>query len=660
MAEQPLVEDLADAPDVAKLKQLEVPIVVVTKISPTGKKTANQLVVNGATGMSWQEILNLHDQLPAGVIPNSGPGLYKFKVTDQNTTATVSWQVRLGAGTNDGPIQNEVARSPFPTGAVPVPQAVMAAAPVLRPVPLSPDAQNMGNGWVYNPSMEVLTAPNGEMFPWRKGMTIPTMTQPVVTTTAPAVAQATTFQSSTAVNPEFEAMRQMLTATQAALAEVKEREKEAARQAEIRALQEQMQKSLEDSNKRFEALVATLAKPERNSEIEELKRQIAEKDRIDSLRAEMKAQADNTAALLREATAHKGPDPMIGVLTEMLKDQRHAADENTRAMRELMTAERLAARETTLTPEKLLTMLERQAMLNKDDSKSEMASKMFSSFDMLMERMMKITQMEREMGSAGGGMDWASMIREVGGRASGAIQMYMQAKAREAEAAKATAAAQVATAQAKVVEARTQTALAKRAAPAPTHPRTSEELAAAAAAGRAAQATNPPPPAGKRARMTIVQPKLAELSLADLRMTFKKEPDELFFGGFFEYVTQLRDELANKAPGEVSVQEVVNYILEARSFIAQEIKAGNVTHAAEIFIASQYTYLLERLLPAVNEGFRSEIVKLLAREIQAEIDAARVAAASAPPKPVGVAPVETPEETAEVEEPATPEEPAVS
>jgi hypothetical protein len=625
-----VVENLKDSPDLAVLKQMEAPVVVVIKLSPSGKKAANQLVVNGATGMNWQQILDLHDQLPLGtMIPNSGPGLYKFEVTDANTTAKVSWQIRLGSGvTSEVPAaSNEVARSPFSGG---VPAAVLAAVPAavasvpVRPapaVPPAPDAQNLGNGWVYNPSQEILTAPNGEMFIWRKGMDMPKMTpsSPVVST-APAVPQPM-FTSSTAASPEYDAMRQTLAATQAALAEAREAEKERARREEIRALQAQTAKALEESNKRFEALVQTLTKPERNSEVEELKRRLEESDRrreeserAAALRVEMQAQQAALEARLREM-APKGPDPMIGVLTEMLKDQRHSAEENIRSLRELMLAERQAARETTLTPEKLLTMLERQAMLNKDDSKAEMASKMFSSFDMLMERMLKITQMEREMGGASGGVDWMSVIKEIGSKAGSAMQMFQAAKAQEARAAAAQAEAVTAKAHAVAAQAQTR----GRALPAGAAP--AVPVSQAAEGGPA-----PVPP--KRQRPQVVPPKLEDAKVPELRALFKGEKDELFFGGSFEFVRQLRDEVASK-PTEHSAEDIAGYILQAREIVAAEAEKGNIPHAAELMAANQYGYLLERILPTASEGLRSEIVKSIQAALTEEESAARIAANTA-------------------------------
>jgi hypothetical protein len=625
--EQPIVENLRDSPDVAVLKQIESPIVVVTKISATGKRSGNQLIVKGATGMSWQEILDLHDQILNGQIANGGPGLYKFEVTDQNTTAKVAWQTRLiGPGEAEempAPSALPMARSPFRPNVVPLPVNT-AAAPPSRSIPPAADAQNLGNGWIYNPSLDLLTAPDGSMHSWRKNQPLPTISTPLPSSTVSAVTvpPMATFAGSTAANPEFETMRQTLAATQAALAEAKEREREAARQREIRELQERMERATAENNARFEALVAKLTETKPNNEVEELKRRLEERDREDSrqreierLRSEMKTQLEGVMALVRE-TSSKGPDPVVGVLTQMLADQRHAADLNVQSMRELMAQERAAARETTLTPDKIITMLERQAAFSKDDTKEAMASRMFSMIDMMTERMMKFTQMERELGGGGGGVDWMGIIRDVGKQVGSAVQMFQAVKAREAAAAAAASQAEAAKAAAITATAQAQA----RAHALPARP-------AAPAAPAAATAAAPEPAVGrpKKPRVTVVPPSLSEAKPSELRALFKGETDEQFFGTALEFVQQLREEVATK-PSTTSAEDIAGYILQARALLEEEAKKGNVSHAAELLVHGQFAYLLERLLPNVAEGLRSEVVKALKDQLQAEADAIRIEA----------------------------------
>jgi hypothetical protein len=651
---EPVVENLRDSPDISILKAMETPIVIVTKISPTGKKGTNRMVINGQKDLKWEEILALHDQLPLGTIPNTGPGLYKFEVTDRDTTSKHSWQIRLGNDTSETSVP-ELGRTNL-LGA----SAAVAAA-VAAPQRLPSDAQPLGNGWVYHPSAELLAAPDGSLYKWSKGMPLPaaaTMAvQPPTIINQPASTPFGTVPS----NPEMENMRQMLAATQASLAEAKARELEVQHQREIREMQDSFQKAIADNNARVEKLIETLAAPRSDSRVEEMERRLAEKERMDALRAEMKAQNDvvkaqNEAALrLIEVNQNKGPDPMIGVLTTMLADQRHSAEESIRAMRDLAAQERAAAKDTALTPERLFTMIEKVTSLTKDDSKADVVGKVLSGFDMLMDRLMKVSQMERELGG-GGGPDWLAVIREVGNRAGSAFQMYQEAKAREANAVAATATADIVKARAAIAASR---AAGPRPAPAlaPAAPRP------AAAPGAAAGVAPPSPaalagtaaaPAGKaKKRVTFVDFEKAKTS--ELRALFKGEQDEMFFGKFLEYVQQLRDAVAARS-GNAPAEEIANFVLEARALIKPN---EPLPHAVELLGYGQHEYLMERILPAFGEGLRSEVVKAIKKLLAAEEDAARIARSSG-------APVDTADEVEEEEEeeddstPATPEEPVVS
>jgi septum formation topological specificity factor MinE len=50
-----------------------------------------------------------------------------------------------------------------------------------------------------------------------------------------------------------------------------------------------------------------------------------------------------------------------------------------------------------------------------------------------------------------------------------------------------------------------------------------------------------------------------------------------------------------------------------------------------LMVAEQIAYLIERILPDVSEGLRSEIIKAIKRHLATEADAARVAAATGKP-----------------------------
>jgi hypothetical protein len=593
--DNPIVESLDSSPNVAALFAMSNPLVMVTKVSPTGKRSSDQLVVNGLTGASGKDILALQETLPLGTIyPNSGPGLYKFEVTDQDTTSKVRWQIRLGSSST-----NDSESGPRTIGASLVAPAAaprVGATPVnpLPSVPAAHDAQNLGNGWVYIPSMEALTAPDGTMHPWRKGMPFPTITTPVTATSS----SISPFLNSTAASPELDAMRMQLAQAQQALNEAREREREETHRREIEALQSRMERAIEESNKRFEALISSLREPKEDSRVRELEQKILERERTDALRGELTSKIETLQTIVRD-NQNRGPDPVVTALTQMLADQRHASDSALASMREMMVQERVTARENGLTPDKLLTLLERQALLNKDHNSEGFMNKMLGAVDMLFERMMKLTQAEREL-SGSGGVDWMSVIKEVGSRAGSALQTFQAAKANEAKAEGLKAEAEIA--RARAIEAR-------------------------AKQGQITAVPTPGKPPRKPAAAPVPAPvKLEDAKLADLRSVFGVETDKAFFGDFFGYVEQLRDE-ANK-PG-VPAGEIASYIMQARDLVAEEAAKGNVPHAAEMMAAGRYDYLMERMLPSAPEGLRSEIVKAVQALILKEESDARVAANTA-------------------------------
>ena len=643
-----VVENLESTPNLGALGNFTNPIVMVTKVTQVGTKKTEQLIVNAATGLSASDILKLQDDLPLGKIANSGPGFYKFDVTDQDSGAKMVWQVKLGSSAIDNPTPEAQARPVSIVTGRPGP-VVSLAAPA-PPAPLASDAQNMGNGWVYTPSLGVMAAPDGSMHQWKPGAPLPTMqqaVQPVVQQPAQQQYASTQVGQSTYAgpNPETESLRQQLAAMQAALAASSEREREAQRQTEIRDLQSRMEKALEENNKRFEALVSQIAQPRREDDrVLEMERRLAEKERLDSIRMETKAQIDALAALVQSGV-NRGPDPMVNMLTTLLGQQQVAAAENLRVMREASAQERAIAKDLALTPERMFQMMERQAMLTKDTNQGDIMTKVLGGVDMLFERMSRLNQMEREMGGGGGGVDWMSVIKEVGGKAGSAFQMYQSAKSKEAQAATVTAQAKIAQAQAQVITVRAQGQRKQQQQQQLAAPRTAETLAAQAqpaptnppVPARAPSSPTPapvfvaadaviPPPAPVSAPV-VKEPHLSDATLTDLRSLFNEEGDALFFGDFLQYIEQLREEV-NTNPGEVTADDIASYLLDARSFIAEEVSKGNIPHAAELLVHGQIEYIVERALPEVNEGLRSEISKSIQRALAAEADAERIAAAA--------------------------------
>lgn len=623
---QTLIENIPSTPDIAALSAMTDPIVVVTKISAIGNKRGNdQLIVNGQTGMSSAEILKLHDALPVNAYANSGPGLYRFEVTDQQSGAKMMWQIRLGGASIDNSEGQQLQQQRV--GALSTPAAQFTPQ---RPVPPAPDAQSLGNGWVYNPALDLLTAPDGSLHNWRKGMPLPTL---------PSFAPLPTAQAPTTpftpmpigASPETELLRQQLTAMQSALNESRERERESQRQQEIRDLRESFAKTLDETNKRMETILATVARPQESGELTELKRRLESRDQLDAIRAETKATTDAMMALVRE-NSNKGIDPVVNMLTTMLTQQQATGNTSFQLLRDMATQER----------QTMLTMMDKQNETLKDSGSLDIVTKVMGGMDMIFDRLRQVTQLEREIaGGSGGGVDWMSVIKEVGSRAGSAVQAFQQAKTREAEAVQMKAQAEIAQAQASAIHDKAAVAINQRrqVAATPAKPAPAAAPALTSVPAPVAEETKPvavsTPAAGASVTGTILapaerpnkkKPDLSKATIKELRATFKSEPDDQFFGGFLEYVQQLRDEVATR-PSAYSAEEIANYVLQAREYIAAEAQQGRVTHAAEIFAHGQVAYLIERILPEAAEGLHSEITKAVKRALAAEMDEARVAAA---------------------------------
>jgi hypothetical protein len=594
---------LPSDPDIASLSQMQAPIVMVHKISKGDKgKESTQLVVNGQTGLSTGDILKLQDLLPTGQIPNSGPGIYRFSVTDGESAAKCSWQTRLGAAGLD-------AAPSAPTSALPFNMMPTASAvrPVAAPLPImapSPGVRSLGNGLFYDEALELLTMADGSIHPWRKGQPLPppavsAAATPITQMMQPAAGPGIPFFAQP--SPELEATKAALVHAQRSLEMVQQQqaqEREAsARRQEIADLRTELRDSLKE-------LAGQLtARPHEDPAVADLKRRLESQETLAALQASTKAQIDAIMALV-QGNANRGIDPVITVITSMMQQGQQASQETLRMVRETAGAER----------QTLMTVLDRQAAMAEKAAANNPMDKLAGVFDVVVDKLGRVMQMEREFSGSGGGVDWISVIKEIGGKAGSAVEAYQLAKSREAAAAEANSRAQIAQAQASVAHDRALVAVRGSKAPVSAKP------AAAPVAAPAAASAAPSP-----TRIKVELPNLEKATLKELRSIFNPERDEVFFGNFFTHIKQLRVALA-AAPAEFSAKKIAELLMEAREFIAQEATAGRVPHAAEIWAHGQTGYLLERLLPETSEGLRSEVVKALTALQAAEADAERIEA----------------------------------
>ena len=600
---------LPSDPDIAQLSQMQAPIVMVHKITRGEKgKELTQLVINGLTGLALSDILKLQDVLPLGTVyQNSGPGVYRFSVTDGDSAAKCSWQTRLGGAVAETPASGmPTAALPFgtpPTAAAVHAAAAAAAAPFSAGMPLSATARPIGNGFFYDEALGLLTAPDMSIHAWRKGQPLPGLVTATLPASTPVSQLAGPGVPFFAPSPELEATRLALAQSQRALEESQRQREQEQREATQRREQEQRDtEHRREMGELREMVKQSLARPAENPEVADLRRRLERQDEMAAMRTESKATTDAILALVREQGQNRGVDPMINMLTGLMQQGQQASTEMIRMMRETAGAER----------QTLLTVLDKQSAAAERTAANNPFEKLASGFDVLMDRMGKIMQIEREFSGSGGGVDWISVLKAVGSQAGSALQTYQAAKAEEAKAAEAGARAQIATAQASISRDRTLVAVrGGKAAP----PRTQRPAPAAAPAA--------PAPAAPGS-FNVPLPDLEKATLPELREVFGPERDEVFFGSFFDHVKQLRAAVA-ATPSDFSARKIAELLMQARAFIVEEAQAGRTPHAAEIWAHSQTGYLLERLLPEASEGLRSEINKVLVQLQAEEEDAQRIA-----------------------------------
>ena len=604
-------------PDLAALSQMQAPIVMVHRITKGEKNRENtQLVINGLTGMSMADILKLQDLLPGGqTYPNSGPGIYRFSVTDGESAAKAVWQTRLGGAVAENPPTSGLPALPAPGTALPFGTMPTAAAvhavqqqPMVAGVPFSATARPIGNGFYFDEALGLLTAPDGSIHAWRKGQPLPVLNTgaaPVAATPLSAFAGPGVPFFAPQPSAELEAVKQALAASQRALEEAQRRQDELQRQH----AQEQREAAQRAEMAELRDMIKTMgAKPQESSEVAELRQRLARQEELAALRAESKAQIDGIVALIREQGGNnRGLDPIFTILTTMMQQGQQAAAETIRMIRETAGGER----------QTFMTMLDRQATMAEKAAANNPMEKLTGVFDIIVDKLGRVMQLEREFnGSSGGGVDWVGLIKEAVSKAGSAVEMYQQAKAQESAAVTAQANAQTATAQASISRDRALVAIrggkgtppAAAGKPAPT---------AAPAATPAAPAV--PPKAPPSTRVKVQLPDLEKATLPELREIFNPERDEVFFGDFFSHVKQLREALST-APAALGARKIAELLMQAREAIAEAVQGGSaVPHAVEIWAHSQLPYLLERLLPEASEGLRSEVVKALTK-LQAEAD----------------------------------------
>jgi len=629
-------------PDLATLQSMQDPIVMVTKvIDSTGGKRKDQLVINGLTGLKIADILQLQDDLPTPKYPKGGPGTYRFEVTDQASTAKAVWQIRLGGPGDDSGAPTisrpggVVSSSPVQRG----PAVVSAGLPV---APISSDVENLGNGFVYHKVFKLLTVPDGRVFQWEPGKPLPDLgfTQSAVAT--PLGAPLFANQGQAAPAPE-------VTALQAEIARLREDARERDRQAELATMRKAHEEQMSTMQSRFEQLVEKLtAKPVESVELIELRRQnerLQERERENTLRTEMASKIDAVTALVREVQSNRGTDPMVTVLTGMLNQQTESARENLRVMRDFSAAQLTAAQASALTPEKALDIFKQQAELVQNSGSSMFNEKTMGVMNMLFDSVIRLRQAESQL-SGNNGTDWMAVFQTLADKGGTALNAIAQAQSKKAaaETAKANATAVQARAQA-IADARAAAELrvahAAEVAATPALPPSPPEGEAARDALAAAMFPKPvstssvatptpvapappalvsvPSPEPARRKSGKRENPLMKATLPELRSAFGSTGDAIFFGPFMESIDDLRAEMA-KDPEQYSPDDVAQFVIEAREFIAQAVQeaGGKAPLVVDMLAHGRFDYLFERMLPKAGHDFWNAAATALQAKLAAE------------------------------------------
>ena len=630
---------VASAPDVAALNAMTDPLVMIQRIIPRGGSKREAVnVVNALTGLRPKQILRLQDAVTDTTkYPNGGPGLYRFEVTDQQSTAKIVWEARVG-GRLDGDGEESAS-----TGAA-VGTSNRMADPAL---PLSPDTINLGNGYAFNQRLKLLTVPDGRILQWDPSQPLPDLAPTFARDSrGPATPIGASMFGGGSNNgnasTEVEALR-------AELARVRDDSRERERQRELTEMREAHRKELEAVTARMETILEKVtAKPAEDPRVVQLEQQLKEQQRQAELRTEFNAKVDALAALVREAQAQKGPDPAVGVLSQMLTEQRTSMRENLQLLQSVMNSQLTTAQAAALTPEKLITLT---TQLKDAGPASIINEKFVGVLSGVMDTVLRMRQAEAAM-SSGGGVDWMGIIERLAERAGGAVTAFTQLKARQAAVEVSRNNAETVRLQQQREREAREATTQRPTVPIPTpppppvltgeaardalasrmFPQTSTVATEPAAASVSASATvvdTPSPSTSAAAVPPRVLPvkveknsPLRRMPLKQLRDLYDGVADENFFGPFFNVVSQLRDALAADA-NSISPDEVAGYVLEARPQIIEAVQqTGQTPIVVQMLAYGQFVYMFARMVPTMDEVYWRAAATALKAAIEAERAAA--------------------------------------
>lgn len=616
--------------DVGKISGMTNRIVQVTKHMARG--AAGQLVVPAQAGVSVQDILDLQKTLP----DIHGPGTYRFEVSELGGTDKDTWVVRLG---------KEV-------------EGMMGNVTSLPGVPASMPTEGttqLGPGWFYNADLGTLYTPWKQVYNWRPDQPLPTqpgMAPPQPVFGAPFGSSFATPIGGVPGWGQFPAAddgrtKALEAQNDALLQRLNDSERQRERE-ETRALFVKMQ---EETNRRFEQLIASLrpsgpteAEQRLAQELAEQRRRQEDQAREERLRAEMRAQQEQFQAMLRELMGNKS-DPALTMLTQLMQASQAAQTETVRAVTSSTQAQLSSVERNVMSPIQIIEMLR----ASKDTTAAgEMNRAQLEMFKSVFDMAQGLLKMQAEMASAGDAPAWVGLAQQGLDRIGAVAQAYAQSKAQQPQVQQPQQAEYTPPMrqrprprQAQQVPTAPQASAVPAPAPErvmPTREPTAAELRDAAAAAvfktaatPAAVAPAPPAPAPatpdavipppvvgepkrRRARREQQQPDLQAATAEEVRAITRDMDDPTFFGSALSQIGKLRESVTSE---NLRPDQVAGAVLFSRQYFTA---FGELPPALEVLNAGHYIILVERLLPLVASEYRAAVVEQLRLQVSKEAE----------------------------------------
>jgi len=621
------------SPDVQKIQAMGGRLLSVTKLL-NGKHGVPIRIASQVS--SLDEIWDLPKKLVT--MAGAGPGTYKFEVFEQGGPGVDKWVNKIG---------NEF------------PEESMSSSNQNAPVVVDANGvvKQLGYGFSYDEKLGLLITGRG-LFPWRPGEPLPeqldgyhskgTVPTPTPAAATPIPSLATLLGGADSkTDDRLRAAEERAKAAEERIKDAEaraERERtEAARREEIRELREAMRAQADDSNKRFEALLAkisekpsgpSMAEQELLRRAEAAERAAADERREAERRREMAEMAARQEAALREVTANK-QDPMFPALIQMMQGQQQSNQAMFAAMQNIaaqqvqssekhlqVISERLGG--SALTPERTVELIR----LAKDRGPEAAATQgMIDMFKSTFQMAQDVVRMQGELYSASQGPAWVGMAEAAAGKLGQIAQGYFQTKA-AGEAREADAKAQAVKMQAEAMRLRearmleqqrlaiagAQPAPTPAPAPAPmTPPPHQQARPAAAMNGFPQQADFPtaPPVAPAPAATTAAEPDgddddnelidLSTLPADQVRSIIGQSienpptgepPETWFFGAAGPHVNDLRQAILQ---GTMPPDAVADALMQARTKLRS---FGMRPPAMELIEAGHALVTMEYIIPS--------------------------------------------------------------